>query len=362
MPHPKSNAESFAPSFAFPDRDEPAELLLTLEYPAAWQRPKNPLASAAAAFTHRFLERAGLLEDPAVAEKLVQMDVAGYGGWPFSQAGLFTLQTVTAFLTLWILHDDQLEGRGETDPESVVRAVRGDGPRPEQPFHGAWWELGQRSRLRRGAAATARHGERFRAWLSSLEVEAALVARERRGDPCRFDEYMEWRRINVGVLPTLDFLELDLGAELPEILWRDPRVPVLERLAADIVALQNDLYGYRKDVRDGWPNAVRQVEAAGLPADQAIEWVAARHNELVAELDRRGRALLREEDGGRLANWWRRLSGLVAGFAFWHADAARYGGAFLAGGKRVRLEIDQLPETAEVFVLAPAFSGAEFFS
>lgn len=58
MPHPKSNAESFAPTFAFPDREEPGELLLTLEYPAAWQRPKNPLASAAA-FTHRFLDRAG---------------------------------------------------------------------------------------------------------------------------------------------------------------------------------------------------------------------------------------------------------------------------------------------------------------
>lgn len=346
-----------------PRAANPADsLTLTLEYPAAWQRPRNPLAPAAAAFTRAFLAEAGLVPDAATAEKLDRMDVAGYGGWPFGQADLGTLETVTAFLTLWILHDDLLEGGAAPQAEEIVRAVRGEGPRPDDPFHRAWWELGRRSQGL-GRAALARHCERFRDWLASLEVEAGLVRRERSGDPCSFEEYMAWRRINVGVLPTLDFLELDLGESLPVELWQDPRLNVLERLAADLVALQNDLYGYRKDLRDRWPNAVRQLEAAGRSPAAAFAWVARHHNQLVEELDRQGRAFVRQRGSALLAAWWQRLSSLVAGFACWHAEAARYGGDLLLGGIAVRLAIDQPVDTAAVCPAPPPpASGAGFFA
>jgi hypothetical protein len=308
---------------------------LTLEYPAAWRRPRNPMAPSAAHWTRAFLLEAGLLKDESTKANLAKMDVAGYGGWPFGVADLPTLQTATAFLTLWILHDDLLEGVGEPEPETMVRAVRGEGPRPAQPFYGAWWDLGRRCRERLGRVAMERHGERFRAWLASLEVEAELVRRQRRGEPCSLAEYMEWRRINVGVLPTLDFLEMDLGQELPAQAWHDPRLPAVERMAAEIVALQNDLYGYAKDRRDGWPNAVCQLEAeAGIASAEAMARLVRRHNRRVAELERQGRELAR---GSALLNaWWQRLAAMVAGFAAWHAEAARYADS-VAGAERLAI-------------------------
>jgi hypothetical protein len=282
------------------------------------------MAPAAAHWTRAFLLEAGLLEEESTRAKLAKMDVAGYGGWPFGLADLPTLHTATAFLTLWILHDDLLEGVGEPEPETMVRAVRGEGPRPAQPFYGAWWDLGSRCRERLGRVAMERHGERFRGWLASLEVEAELVRRQRCGDPASLAEYMEWRRINVGVLPTLDFIEMDLGRELPAEAWHDPRLPAAERLAAEIVALQNDLYGYAKDRRDLWPNAVCQLEAeAGFAAAEAMARLVRRHNRRVLELEKLGRALARSSD--LLAAWWQRLAAMVAGFAAWHAEAARYG-------------------------------------
>ena len=340
------------------------KLVLTLEYPASWPRPRNPLAPWAATYTETFLREAGILPDDEVERKLARMDVAGYGGWPFGLADLHTLQTVTAFLSLWILYDDLLEGDCEPQPETVVRAVRGDGVRPEHLYYGAWWDLGKRCRAQLSCQALERHGERFRAWLRSLEHEAELVRRERAGDPCSFSEYLAWRKVNVGVLPTLDFLEIDLGEELLAAAWQDPRLSLVESLAAEIVALQNDLFGYAKDCRAGWPNAVRQLQAeSGLEAVAALTKVVELHNQRVAELERQGRALARDSGSLLLAAWWQRLSTLVAGFASWHSEAARYGAALELEGFSVELTVADRCETTAVLLLsAGAASGSEFFA
>lgn len=288
-------------------------LVLELIFPAEWRQPRNPLAEPAAAWTRTFLNDFGLLADPEIDEKLTHLDIAGFG-WPFYAAERPVLCTVTAFLTLWTLYAGRRAAHGEGDEESLILAVRGEGPRPADPYHAAFWELGQRHSKRVRRTFLARHGERFRAWLAATPGAGAAAP-----PPVgSLDEYLIRRRAQVGLLPILDFLELDLGEELPPGLWLDPRMGTVERLAAELVALQHDL---RAGTAVGAVTLLMAHE--GLAPRAAASQLLARHNRLAAELDRVGRALLRDSRESVVAAWWMRLGGLLAGFGRFYAAAER---------------------------------------
>ncbi len=285
-------------------------LVLELVFPAEWRQPRNPLAEPAAAWTRTFLSDFGFLADPENDEKLTRLDVAGFG-WPFYAAERPVLCTVTAFLTLWSLYASRRAARGEADEESLILAVRGEGPRPADPYHAAFWELGQRHSKRARRTFLARHGARFRAWLAATPAGDAAAA----AFSGSLDEYLIRRRAQIGLLPILDFLELDLGEELPPGLWLDPRMSTVERLASELVALQHDL----RAATAGGAVKLLMVTDNLSPAAAAAQLLA-RHNRLAAELDRVGRALLRDSRGESVvAAWWMRLGGLLAGFGSFYA-------------------------------------------
>lgn len=299
-------------------------LVLQLVFPAEWRQPRNPLAEPAAAWARTFLAEFGFLNDPETEEKLNEIDVAGFG-WPFYAAERPVLCTVTAFLAHWALYARRRATRGEADEAALVSAVRGEGTRPADPYHAAFWELGQRYYKKLGRTFLARHGERFRAWLRATPPAGA----EAPPAPANLDAYLALRRTQIGLLPVLDFLELDLGEELPAEIWHDPRMGTLERLSCEVVALQHDLRAFAAGSRQ--PNAVRLLAAAaGLLPALAGARIALRHNQLVAEIDRVGRALVRDHRTTALTAWWIRLSGLLAGFGRYHAAADR---ERLAGGR-----------------------------
>ena len=290
-------------------------LVLHLEFPAEWPQPRNPLAEPAAAWARTFLTDFGFPHHPAAARQLERLNIASYA-WPFFAADRQVLCTVTAFLSLWALYEEEIAAVGEDDEAALICAVRGDGTRPLNRFHAAFWELGQRYYKRLGRTFLSRHGERFRAWLQT--------ARAGYGDRA------------AATLPILDFLELDLGEELGSELWRDPRLATVERLAAEVIALQDDLASFLRQPEDARPNAVRrlQEEEGENPAEACIR-IALRHNGLVRDLDRTGRALIADHRVPRLGSWWIRLAGLVAGFGRRHAD--RGCGPASIGGRRIRL-------------------------
>ena len=99
--------------------------------------------------------------------------------------------------------------------------------------------------------------------------------------------------------------------------------------ACRAVAFGNELYGYTKDRRARFINAVSCAEREdGSTTSQAFARIADLHDQAVAEMDLAGRALLIDapDPGARplLAAWLERLHLIVAGFARWHGSAPRY--------------------------------------
>lgn len=321
---------------------EGGALVLRLVFPAEWRRHKNPLSEPAAAWAKTFLADAGLLVQPSTRRFLEEMDLAGQGGWPFHSADRGVLCTLTSFLALWALYQQEA-AQGEGDEAELIAAVRGEGARPAKVFHAAFWELAQRYAKKLGRTFLARHGERFRAWLRSLPAEAAMTAALRRGEGVTQADYFDLRRSHSAVLPILDFLELDLGEELPPTLWRDPRMDHIERLASEIVTLQGDLAFYHRHFREQLPNAVTLLATEeNLPVAEAWRRTVDRHNLKVRELDQVGRALLRDQGSSFLAAWYFRLGAMLAGFGRWHAQKKGDRSPLADGGPDLRLclEVD----------------------
>ncbi len=291
---------------------------MQLVFPPEWRQPRNPLAEPAAAWARTFLTEFGFLNRPEAEERLESLDVAGFG-WPFYAAERPVLCTVTAFLACVDAYADRRAERGEEDEAALIVAVRGEGTRPADPYHAAFWELGQRYYKRLGRNFLARHGERFRAWLPRLRRRPRLAGAAAE----TLDGYLVRRRVQIGILPILDFLELDLAEELPAVrLERSADEHASNGSPAEVVALQHDLRAFAAG--SSRPNAVRLLQASeGLPAAEAGQRILERHNELAAELDRVGRALVRDQRLPPLTAWWIRLGGLLAGFGRFFADGRR---------------------------------------
>jgi hypothetical protein len=310
-------------------------LVLQLDFPIEWRQPRNPLAESAAAWTRTYVGDFGLVEGAGQEARLDEFDPAG-GSWPFYAAERPLLYTVSAFLAVSFLYREERQG-SELDASheaTLVSAARGEGTRPEDKYAAAFWELGQRYAKKLSRPFLFRHGERFRGWLRA-------VADGPPGEDAGFAAWLLRQRQASGLLATLDFLELDLGEELAPAVWTDPRMSTIERLAAEIVALQRDLAMHARNPRAAG-NLVQALQREGLAGAGAFQQAAKQHNLKVAELDRTGRALLRDHRSSGLAAWWIRLSGLVAGFGRWHAEAARRASGL--SGRPLRLTLDDFED------------------
>ena len=328
-------------------------LVLQLAFPAEWRQSRNPLAEPAAAWARTFLAESGVLADPAAAATVETLDLAGYSGFAFYAADRGLLCTVTAFLALLELEGDRLAATGggaaEADESILLVAWRGDGTRPPDPLHAAYWELAQRYHKKVGRAFLSRHAERCRAFRRCRAAAGQDAA------AASLPLYLERRREGSLALLLLDFLELDASEALPEELVTDPRLPSLERLAADITTLQQELV----EAASGGSNAARLLAADELASPlEAFRQLVELHNRKVAELDRVGRAMARDYRSTPFASFWIRVGGLLAGLGRWHADnLRRRGDSATLGGRLCRLSLDEVdePDLDESSVLTGAW-------
>lgn len=322
------------------------DLHFALGYPARWDAPENPHAARVDAHLRAWFRALGVAASPAAEARLAAMDLAGYGGLPFPLASPAVLETVTGLLSLWIVHDDAIEGHGDDDGAVLLRALAGAPARgPEVPVVQAYRALGARLGGM-SAAWRRRHVADFAAWLVSVDDEAGLAARFRTGATITVAEHLAVREINVGMIPVIDWIEHDLGRELPAALHAHPAMARVVRAASHAVAFTNELYGYTKDREAGWINAVAcaEREDAAAPA-HAFARIIDLHDGAVAEVIESGHALVAAAPGERalVTAWLHRLHLIIAGFARWHARAPRYRADHLAGGARLHLRRGVLP-------------------
>src|SRR6185295_17796709 len=114
--------------------------------------------------------------------------------------------------------------------------------------------------------------------------------------------------------------------ELPDEVRSLPVFQAIERTAAEIVTIANDLFGYSQDRRVSWVNAVSCMAAEkGASIADAMAQCGELHNRRVAELVRLEASLLAlVMDRANVEEWLRKLHHLIHGFTRWHDGSPRY--------------------------------------
>ena len=301
------------------------EFNIRLCYPSDWVREPNPSAQAAEGRTLNWLREHGIVHDARSERAFAEMNVAEYAGRPFPLADAETLELLMKTLTLWLLYDDVIEGRSETDPELLLDCVCGikQATGQESAVHQAWLELGIECRTRMSPAWVERHRQRFATWLRSVQNEARMVnAYRASGSAPSLLDYLSVRMVTIGVVPTLDFLEIDLGAELPPSFLSSNIYRDLEVAATLLVILQNDITGFTKDRLNHWLNGA--LSAAGPEGDplDGLHALVRLHDEYVVLLASRTAEL--SAHSTHLQQWAERLCLMVGGWSKWHVAARRY--------------------------------------
>ena len=261
--------------------------VVSLYFPSSWAAPRNPFAAQIESEAEDWFRKLGVIHDTRTAARFTGMAVGDYGGLPFPLANRAGLEAATRFLSLWLFHDDLLEGAGAQKDQILSAALRGDvetcpsGP----PCLRGWWELGMSLRSRMDRRLLERLSSRFEDWLLTLDEEARLAKRCRQGRPPSVAEYLAVRLVNIGVFPTLLFIELTTGTAVPEAIAAHPAFQAIELLAAGLITIANDLFAFTKDHEQSWPNLVSSLAAEQqLSLHDAFAKTAALHRTWLAEL------------------------------------------------------------------------------
>lgn len=315
-----------------------------VSYPRTWvvELPSHTRAVERAALT--WLRERGVVHDARSERVFELLSVGEYANWPFATAPADRAAIITKFLSLWIFYDDVIEEAGEGRVACVEQAVAGVlTPGTLGDVHlDAWAELGRACAGVMSPTFMARHARRFAAWVEAVSTErrAALDMRAS-GTRAPLSQHLERRRHNIGMFPNLDFLEYQMGWELPEAVLVDPLHGAVERSAADAVAIVNDLFGFTKDRAGSWPNLVDcAMHELELDPPSAFRVVCELHDARVRALARDGRSLLCRHPGVvELARWLEGLHHVVYGFARWHSRAPRYQSRHTCGPHLVQLDI-----------------------
>lgn len=334
-------------------------LEVELLYPLSWKVSFHPLAERVERRTEVWLEDIGVIHDEEGRERFRNLAVWAYAGWPFPHGEKSRLETIMGFLALWIFYDDVIEERDDGLLAAIKAAVGG---RPSafpggNPHYRGWWELGQSYGRVMSKAWMNRHADRFEEWVLSVREECrrANVFRKSGVSPRALD-HLERRALNIGMIPNVDFIEYQLGWELPETILEEPDMKALEWLSAEVVAITNDLFSFQKDQKNRWCNLIPCLsKEKNLSLDEAFRRIVALHNQRVLLIGRLGERLsLRHSDCPELPLWLERLHHIMYGFARWHAIAPRYNHLHdLGDGRRVKLSIREFDDEFAPFSRRP---------
>jgi hypothetical protein len=329
---------------------ETSPIELSLIYPFRWKVSFHPLAERVERKTLDWLRDIGVVRDESAVDRFRKLTVWAYAGWPFPHGDEKRLETIMGFLALWIFYDDVIEERDDGLLARVKAAVGGTPDLFEKggPHYRGWWELGQRYGKVMSPAWMIRHADRFEEWVLSVREECRVSNKVRAdGVLPKASDHLERRALNIGMIPNVDFIEYQMGWELPAEILRTPEMKALEWVSAEVVAITNDLFSFHKDQRNRWCNLVPCLAQEGrLPLEEAFRRGVDMHNERVLIIDRLGRRLLdKHPEHSELETWLERLHHIMYGFARWHAIASRYNSSFeLEEGGSLRLGVREFDD------------------
>ncbi|EJM61784.1 terpene synthase family protein [Pseudomonas sp. GM50] len=134
--------------------------------------------------------------------------------------------------------DDMPLGRHAMFHDGEVALLEG------HPFAPAAQDIFGKLRQHMPAPVYRRYCQAWQAWFESVEEEARLVAT---GKVLPFDEFLELRHWNTGLLPSFPVAEFLYGLDLTELLAQDRELQLAIRVTNEHVGLVNDILSHRKE-------------------------------------------------------------------------------------------------------------------
>lgn len=307
------------------------ETQAVLAYPPAWKVHCNPLAKEMDRRALQWMRDIGVICDADAEDRFEKLTVWAAAGWPFPQADGECFETIVKFQSLWIFYDDIIEERDDGIMLKIREAIAGQ---PAEfpggsPHYRGWWELGQSYGKVMSPAWMQRHARRFYQWILSVREESQIVQSIRQsGHYPSAASHLARRAINIGMIPNSDFVEYQMGWELPESLVKDPDMERLQILAAEVVAIGNDLFSYTKDREGRWSNLIPSLhQEFQISLEEAFQWAATMHNARIREighLEEQLRSKVDAADRSSFEAWIMGMRHVVYGIAKQHSVATRY--------------------------------------
>lgn len=246
---------------------------VSLHYPDHWAVRPNPRAEEYAARAWAWLSAKGL--QTGDGERFRSLAVGELANWPFPFADDARAEVMTKALAWRMM-------RGGECPEELRTA-----------FTGAM-----------SAGWVARHLGRLREWARAKGGERGTVRAE-----------LARLRARSGMLPAMDFVEYEIGWELPEEVFADSAMREVEEAAGDCMAIMKDLFGETELV-------AYVMEEFGDSAGEAFKWVNNMHARQVRRLrDLEAGFYERYPQHPMLTAWFDALHCVIYGFAQWHSRA-----------------------------------------
>ncbi len=333
------------PQHPFPTNPFQKNSSLKLLYPVRWVAPLSSHASMMENHARTWLRENGILEGKEMEEKFEKLSVGEYANGPFPHANPSRAVVITKFLALWIFYDDIIEEKDDGLEAILFEAIAGNlNPKScKHPHLKCWAQLGHDYAKVMSPRWRQRHAQRFVEWIRSVREESQAAQHFRdTGLYPNSAQHLERRRLNIGNLPNLDFLEYQMEQELPENIWEDPDFRHIEDLAAEVVAITNDLFGFSKDRSLRWCNLVPCLaQEFRLPLESAFQWSIDLHNARIRQIQEQEETLLNKyHNDTQLPLWLQGMHHVLYGFARWHQRAPRYRCCHqLLPGQEIRLRL-----------------------
>lgn len=273
------------------------------ELNAAWVRAFFPFADEAARL--RFLRLHLPMWDSLI--------------FPVGPADRLVLTSCVTSLILAI--DDMPLGRHAMFHNGDVALLEG------HPFAPAAQDIFGKLKQIMPAPVYRRYCHEWQAWFESVEEEARLVAA---GEVLPFDEFLDLRHPNTGLLPYFPVAEFLYGLDLTELLEQDRELQLAIRVTNEHVGLVNDILSHRKEHSIGVTlNAMESLRMAhGHTAQEAADILCRRIGEAdhtrVELCDVLRRRYAHRPDADQIGMYLDSLGGICAGNLRWLLENDRY--------------------------------------
>ncbi|ROV94058.1 hypothetical protein VMCG_08230 [Cytospora schulzeri] len=249
----------------------------------------------------------------------------------FDKCNFKQLRCSNDLMNLFFIVDEYSDKSSPSDVWDQVSISMDALRNPQKPRPEGEWVGGEATRqfwARTYPISTSTFHRRFiDSWEDYLHG-VAQQAEDRHASYVRdVDSYLQVRRKTVGVIPSLNMLEM--GMDIPDEVMEHPVIRELMSLGSDLVFISNDILSYNKEQASGddQRNIVTIVmREQALGVQQAIDWAGQLHdskterfNELYLQIPRWGGPLDWE-----VQTFMHGVAQLVSGNVQWSYESERY--------------------------------------